>query len=78
MLKYKVVDGPKEIIADIRNTQNAFKLFEDIINREAAQGWIFHSMHDLVVNEKITAFKGVVSKDMGTTVHYMLIFCKEE
>ena len=49
----------------------AFNLFADIINREAAGGWEYHSMETITVNEKPGCMQQPVSLS-----YYMLIFVK--
>mgnify|MGYP000618127683 FL=1 len=39
MKQYKAVAGPKNVNVGKGDTQSAFNLFADIINREAAGGW---------------------------------------
>jgi len=71
MKQYRTVAGPMNISVDKGNTQAAFQTFADIINREAAQGWNYHSMETIGVTEKPgCAFAG----QPITTNYYMLIF----
>lgn len=73
MKKYKAVSGPKNINVNKGVTQSAFNLFADIINREAAAGWNYHSMENLTITEK----PGCLQQAIPTN-HYMLIFEREE
>ena len=73
MKKYKIVEGPKNIIVDKKNSQEALKLFENIINNEVSQGWEYHSMETITITEKPGCFQQPVSR-----YSYMLIFYKEE
>ena len=72
MKQYKAVAGPQSISVDKGNTNAAFALFADIINREAAQGWNYHSMETINVVQKPGCFQQPVS-----TNYYMLIFERE-
>ena len=56
MKQYKAVPGPMDISVSKGNTQSAFDLFANIINREAAQGWEYHSMEVITVTEKPGCF----------------------
>ncbi len=72
MKQYKAVAGPKNINVNAGATQDAFNMFADIINSEAAGGWNYHSMETISVTEK----PGCLEKP--TTINYhMLIFEKE-
>ena len=73
MKKYKIVEGPKNIIVDPRNSEEALKLFEDIINQQVSQGWEYHSMETITITERPGCFQQPISR-----VSYMLIFYKEE
>lgn len=72
MKQYKAVAGPMNISVSKGNTQSAFDLFADIINREAAGGWEYHSMEEITVTEK----PGCMQQPIPTT-YYMLIFVRE-
>lgn len=72
MKQYKAVAGPKSISVDKGNTQSAFNLFADIINREANGGWEYHSMETITVNEKQGCFQPPIPMN-----YYMLIFVRE-
>lgn len=73
MKKYKIVEGPKNIVVNQKNSETAFKLFEDIINREVSQGWEYHSMESITITEKPGCFQQPILRNS-----YMLIFYKEE
>lgn len=55
MKQYKTVAGPQHINVAKGNTQGAFNLFADIINREATDGWEYHSMELLVSLKNLVA-----------------------
>lgn len=73
MKKFKIVEGPKNIVVGKGNSEAAFKLFEDIINKEVNQGWEYHSMETIAITEKPGCFQQPVVR-----YSYMLIFYKEE
>lgn len=73
MRKYKIVGGPKVVVVKQGDTESAYKLFEDIINKEVSQGWEYHSMENIAITEKPGCFQQPVTK-----YSYMLIFYKDE
>lgn len=73
MKQYKAVSGPKNISVSKGDTQSAFNLFSDIINRETAGGWEYHSMETITVTEK----PGCLFQQPVSLNYYMLIFEKE-
>ncbi|MBD5536861.1 MAG: DUF4177 domain-containing protein [Lachnospiraceae bacterium] len=72
MKQYKAVAGPINIGVSKGNTQEAFNLFANIINKEASSGWNYHSMETIIVTEKAGCFQ-----QPTVTNHYMLIFERE-
>jgi hypothetical protein len=72
MKQYKAVAGPKSISVAKGDTQSAFNMFADIINREATDGWTYHSMETITVTESPGCFQQPVPLN-----YYMLIFEKE-
>ena len=73
MRKYKIVEGPKNIIVDKGNSEAALRLFEEIINKEVSQGWQYHSMETITITERPGCFQQPIAR-----YSYMLIFYKEE
>ena len=69
MKQYKIVPGPKVLNVDRGDSAAAFQTFADIINSEAAGGWVYHSMETITVTEKPGCFQSAVP-----TNYYMLIF----
>lgn len=69
MKKYKTVAGPQEVHVGKGDSQMAFNVFAEIINREAQQGWEYHSMETITVTEKPGCFQQPIPKN-----YYMLIF----
>ena len=61
MKQYKAVAGPKNV-----------NVFADIINREAAGGWAYHSMETITVTEKPGCLQQAIPVN-----YYMLIFEKD-
>ena len=72
MKQYKAVAGPKNISVSKGDTQAAFETFASIINREAQQGWIYHSMNTITVTEQ----PGCMQQPVPVN-YYMLIFVRE-
>lgn len=72
MKQYKAVAGPKNISVSKGDTQAAFETFAAIINREAQQGWIYHSMNTITVTEQ----PGCMQQPVPVN-YYMLIFVRE-
>jgi len=72
MKQYKAVAGPKSINVGKGNTQAAFNMFADIINREAVGGWEYHSMETITVTEKPGCMQQAIPLN-----YYMLIFERE-
>lgn len=73
MKKFKIVEGPKNIVVDKKNSEKALKLFEEIINKEVSNGWEYHSMETITITEKPGCFQPEVIR-----YSYMLIFYREE
>jgi hypothetical protein len=72
MKQYKAVAGPKNVNVSKGDTQSAFNLFADLINRECASGWTYHSMETITVTESngcANLFQAPIP-----TNYYMLIF----
>ncbi len=73
MKQYKAVSGPKNIHVNHGETQSAFNLFAEIINKEAVGGWEYHSMETITVTEK----PGCMFSAPVPSNYYMLIFVRE-
>ena len=73
-MTYKAVPGPKVISITDGNHSTATDAFVSIINREAQNGWIYHSMETITVQEKVGC--SIQPQFVNTSI-YMLIFCKE-
>ena len=72
MKQYKAVAGPKNISVAKGDTQAAFNLFAELINKESTAGWEYHSMETITVTEKPGCFQNPISMN-----YYMLIFVRE-
>lgn len=70
---YKAVPGPKVISVSDGNYSGATTSFANLINSEATDGWRFHSMETITIQET----EGCIQKQTINTNIYMLIFCKE-
>ena len=72
MKEYITVAGPKNIETVKGSVEPAMKLFANVMNQYAKQGWEYHSMESIAVTNKPGCFQQAV-----TTYYYMLIFCRE-
>jgi len=72
MKQYKAVAGPKNVSVAKGDTQAAFNMFADLINKEATAGWEYHSMETITVTEKPGCFQNPIPMN-----YYMLIFVRE-
>ena len=72
---YKAIPGPKVISIPNGNTAAATDSFAAIINAEAQQGWTYHSMETITVQEKEGC---ALQPQYVNTNIYMLIFYREQ
>lgn len=73
-MTYKAVPGPKVISIANGNYNSATDSFASIINAEAQNGWVYHSMETITVQQKTGCS---FNPQYTNTNIYMLIFCKE-
>ena len=73
-MTYKAVPGPKVISITGGNQNAATDAFAGIINAEAQNGWVYHSMETITVQEKTGCS---LQPQIVNTNIYMLIFCHE-
>jgi sorbitol-specific phosphotransferase system component IIBC len=73
-MTYKAIPGPKVISITNGNHSEATDAFANIINAEAVDGWKYHSMETITVQEK--AGCSLQPQIVNTNI-YMLIFCHE-
>ena len=73
-MTYKAILGPKVISITDGNPASATDSFAGIINAEAANGWIYHSMETITVQEKQGC--SLQPQFVNTNI-YMLIFYKD-
>jgi hypothetical protein len=77
-MQYKCVPAPKELVIDKNGSYDgAVRSFADLLNREANDGWKFHSMESIAVTEKPGCLGALFQKGQVTTNFNMLIFSKE-
>ncbi|MBQ8689036.1 MAG: hypothetical protein IJ515_01585 [Clostridia bacterium] len=76
---YKAVPGPKVIRIENDDLSMATNTFADLINANATDGWVFHSLETINTTET-TKTGCIFNRQLQTTEHniYMLIFCKEQ
>ena len=72
-MQYKAVAGPKSINVNKGDTQAAFNSFAALINNEARNGWVYHSMETITVTEKPGCFQQPIPMN-----YYMLIFVRQD
>lgn len=72
---YKAIPGPKIISVDDGNFSSATSSFATIINNQAREGWTYHSMETVTVQEKVGC---ALQPQYVNTNIYMLIFCREQ
>lgn len=73
-MMYKAIPGPQLVSIPKGKPQAATDLFANMINAEAQNGWVYHSMETLTVQEKIGC---ALSPQYVNTSIYMLIFYHE-
>lgn len=71
--QYKTVPGPKGIVVKAGGAVD-FSLFEELINRHATDGWMFHSMETVFIEERPGCLAALFGGKPTTTNYYMLIF----
>ena len=71
---YKVVPGPQAISINGNDLTSATNTYAEIINREATDGWVFHSIEPITVNQSSGC---ALNKQVASYAIYMIIFCKE-
>ncbi len=72
---YKAIPGPKIISIEDGNVSSATNSFATIINNQAREGWTYHSMETVTVQEKVGC---ALQPQIVNTNIYMLIFCREQ
>lgn len=71
---YKAIPGPVGYSIKNGDLSAATSAFAEIINAESQNGWIYHSMESLIVQEKVGCALNPQYKESRI---YMLIFCHE-
>jgi hypothetical protein len=74
VMTYKAIPGPKVISITNGDQSSATNAFAAIINAEAQDGWVYHSMETITVQEKVGC---ALQPQLVNTSIYMLIFCHE-
>ena len=79
MKEYKAVPGPMTVSVVDGDMQDAMNTFAEIINREAVDGWWYHSMEQLQVDIKSGCKRGCIPAmtPQQKVTCYMLIFVRE-
>lgn len=78
MPQYKCVPAPKNLVIDKNGSmESAVRDYADLINREAVDGWIFHSQEEILVSQNPGCLM-VLLGQKAEQIHYnMLIFVKQ-
>ena len=76
---YKIIPGPTRVTFDNNDLTMVTNYFQKLINEQAAEGWVYHSMETVVAhqNAKAGCFGLIKKQGEVTTNIYMLIFCRE-
>ncbi len=78
MTEYKCVPAPKELVIDKKGSyDSAVRSFADLINKEASNGWEFHSMENIAVTQKTGCLAALFGKKDSTVYFNMLVFSKK-
>ncbi len=78
MRVYKVIPGPTRLYFDQNDLTRASTQYQDILNEQAKQGWIFHSMQEIEAHQDARQKKGCLgSKEIQSEKNvtmFLLIF----
>lgn len=81
MKVYKVVPGPTRLHFDQNDLSQATAQYQDILNGQARQGWIFDSMQEIVAHQdarqKAGCFGPKVIQNEKNVTMFLLIFYKD-
>ena len=81
MRVYKVVPGPTRLYFDQNDLTQASAQYQNILNEQAKQGWIFDSMREIVAHQDARQKAGcfgpkVIQSERNVTM-FLLIFYKD-
>lgn len=71
--EYKTIPGPKVLVINSGDAID-FRPFQDLINSHAVDGWVFHSMENVAVEEKPGCLSALFGGKPTLTNFYMFIF----
>ncbi len=78
MPQYKCVPAPKILVIGNKDSDDkAVRSFADLINQEAKDGWEFHSMENIAVQQKPGCLAALTGKKAETVNFNMLVFSKK-
>lgn len=78
-MEYKCVSAPRNIVIESGGSaDNAVSSFASLINKEATDGWNFHSLESISISEKPGCLAGLFGQKETTTSFNMLVFSKGE
>lgn len=76
-MQYKCVPAPQELVIDKNGSyEGAVRSFADVINREAKDGWNYHSMENIAVTQKPGCILALFGQKSTTIYFNMLVFSK--
>lgn len=75
--QYKCVQVPEIIIVDKKNKASGLQSYQDLINREAAGGWILDSIDSFVVSVPPGCLSILTGRGAQNSNVKILIFRKE-
>ncbi|WP_306110046.1 DUF4177 domain-containing protein [Serratia fonticola] len=75
MYKYKMVQVPPTITVNVKDNRSglAAEYLENVVNEWASQGWEFHRVDVIGVNEK----SGILGRKSEYSHYYVISFRKE-
>lgn len=78
MPQYKCIPAPKELVIDKNGSyDSAVRSFADLINKEASDGWVYHSMENIAVTQKPGCLGLLLGMKAATIYFNMLVFEKK-
>lgn len=75
--QYKCVQVPQIILVDKKNKASGLQSYQDLINREAAGGWILDSIDSFVISVPPGCLSILTGKGAQNSTVKILIFRRE-
>jgi len=78
-MEYKCVPAPMGLVIGAKESEDeAVRSFANLINKEANDGWNFHSMETISVTQKAGCLGALFGQGPQTTNFNMLVFSKSK